>query len=245
MHNSRNTEEIFWTNVQIGAPDVCWEWLGDIGSAGCGRMYYAGKRMGAHRIAWILTYGDIPTYDPYKPTVVIHACSNKSCCNPNHLMLGTRADHKTFKPYSTPEMFWSKVNVVAATECWNWTGGTSHHQYGSLGYHKKQVQAHRLAYELTYGYLPEYINGEAIVVRHLCDNKLCCNPAHLAIGTHEDNMLDMRTSRMHPTAKLLPSQVDEIKQLLADGNKTHKEIGQMFGVSSSNITMIATSRIWR
>jgi hypothetical protein len=107
------------------------------------------------------------------------------------------------KPCSTPEKFWSKVDIRDDESCWNWKAGVSH-QYGCVGYHRRMHQSHRLAWELTYGPLPEYTGDNSCIVRHLCNNKLCCNPKHLAVGSQTDNMRDMRVIRLHPTAKLLP-----------------------------------------
>jgi hypothetical protein len=56
------------------------------------------------------------------------------------------------------------------------------------GCYRKHDYAHRVAYELFYGPIPE---GQ--VVRHKCDYGLCCNPAHLLVGTQADNLADMRS----------------------------------------------------
>lgn len=52
----------------------------------------------------------------------------------------------------------------------------------------KLVGAHRIAFELAWG-----VPAGALFVCHRCDNVLCCNPAHLFLGTARDNARDMHT----------------------------------------------------
>ena len=88
------------------------------------------------------------------------------------------------------ERFWSKVDVRANTECWEWTGSRLQSTYGSLGWvdvggrKQTQVGAHRVSFFLHEGYWPD-------VVRHTCDNPPCVNPAHLLGGSFKDNSRDM------------------------------------------------------
>ena len=54
--------------------------------------------------------------------------------------------------------------------------------------------AHRWSYNFFIGPIPK---GK--VVMHLCDNRKCCNPRHLSIGTQKENLLDMRTKQRQGT----------------------------------------------
>ena len=84
-----------------------------------------------------------------------------------------------------PERFWSKVDRGGPDECWLWRGGVSTNGYGNFYVSGRLVRAHRYAYETHYGPVaPE------LQVCHRCDNKPCCNPAHLFRGTKSDNMRD-------------------------------------------------------
>lgn len=72
--------------------------------------------------------------------------------------------------------------------CWEWTGGKNYAGYGVFrhGYHadgtRTLVRAHRFAYQLFVGEIPE-----GLVLHHRCGNRACVNPAHLEVTTNEDN----------------------------------------------------------
>jgi len=96
--------------------------------------------------------------------------------------------------------------------------------------------ATRLVYELVHGVaIPDNM-----VIRHTCDNSLCCNPAHFELGTHQQNMDDMHERDRHG----LPAHVvRRIRVLLMRGGKTHKEIGELYAVDRSIVTRIANDQI--
>jgi len=89
--------------------------------------------------------------------------------------------------------FWLKVNIDERDKCWEWKSLRSKGGYGILqiryGTDNKRISLNssRMAYLLFYRYIPENI-----FVCHHCDNTLCCNPSHLFLGTHADNMKDMK-----------------------------------------------------
>ena len=80
--------------------------------------------------------------------------------------------------------FWSKV--VKADGCWEWTAYRDPLGYGRLNVDGVPVLAHRLAYELEHGAIPD-----GMCILHRCDNPPCVNPDHLWLGTQADNSLDM------------------------------------------------------
>lgn len=78
--------------------------------------------------------------------------------------------------------------------CWVWQGFCCPEWgYGMTSYRNKSTRVHIIMWKLIRG---PYEKG--LVVRHKCDNPPCCNPDHLEIGTHRDNVHDrMRRGRDH------------------------------------------------
>lgn len=74
----------FWSKVDVGTHNECWNWKGAKKPSGYGNVRVNKKYLLAHRVAFTITNGEIP-----KGLIVCHVCDNPSCCNPSHLMLGT------------------------------------------------------------------------------------------------------------------------------------------------------------
>jgi hypothetical protein len=82
--------------------------------------------------------------------------------------------------------FWSKVEF--GDGCWLWTAstnGSAKHQYGQFSVGGRKVGAHRAAWTLSRGPIPD-----GYFVCHDCDVTRCVRPDHLFLGTHSDNMWD-------------------------------------------------------
>jgi hypothetical protein len=85
----------FWAKVDK-REDGCWEWLGmrlkpgtrTRNGAGYGYLWLEGKMVRAHRLAYELFVGPIPT-----GLLVLHSCDRPWCVNPEHLRVGTHADN--------------------------------------------------------------------------------------------------------------------------------------------------------
>lgn len=89
----------------------------------------------------------------------------------------------------TPELierFENKFQPEPNSGCWIWEACLFSDGYGQFGYNYKNYRAHRFSYALYNGPVPSNL-----IIRHTCDNPLCVNPAHLLLGTIQDNYEDM------------------------------------------------------
>lgn len=145
------------------------------------------------------------------------------------------------------ERFDAKWREDPKTGCWIWTASIAGKGYGQLKIPgaRRQVYAHRLAWELAYGPIPE-----GFLVCHRCDTPRCVNPAHLFLGSHADNLQDMASKDRHlkgernAQAKMTEAQVEEVFDLRAAA-WSQREIAERFGVGQMNICRILRGDRWR
>jgi len=154
--------------------------------------------------------------------------------------------------------------VLSDEKCWLWQGAKLKTGYGVVQHQRKQYKAHRAAFSIHKGQIPD-----GMFVCHHCDNPSCVNPSHLFLGTPQDNMTDKvikdRQSRgeshamsfaksakylsaivrgeKHGQSKLTDEQRNCIVKLLNDGKITQSKIANMFGITQSNVSVIG--RRWR
>ena len=101
------------------------------------------------------------------------------------------------------------------------------------------LYTHRVAAIVYFDFEPT----SGFCVLHHCDNPSCCNPCHLYIGTHQDNMRD-KAVRGRAGKKLTLENVREIKQCLAAG-ATQVSLADRFGVTKATISQISRGKIWK
>lgn len=148
-----------------------------------------------------------------------------------------------------PEPFWDRATIGSNDECWPWKRNTNPQGYGTLKAQGKMQRAHRLAYELSRGPIPE-----GMVVCHTCDNPSCVNPHHLFLGSQRDNVRDMmskgrqsdtaKSGESNLSAKLTAPQVVAIRELYASKEHSQSDLATMFGVTRQQISLIVNRKNW-
>lgn len=168
------TPDDFWALVE--KTKTCWNWTGRTLN-GRGLVYWQGRQLNVHRLAWILHHGKLKTED-----WVRQRCGNGMCVRPSHLYVAHGCSM-----IRTPKDFW-KLLVKQSDGCWVWPKAKHNSDgYGSYRYQGEGWQTHRLAWTLANGPIPK-----GLKVLHHCDNPPCCNPKHLFLGTDYDNQQDRK-----------------------------------------------------
>lgn len=122
--------------------------------------------------------------------------------------------------------------------CINYTG-QNNGSYGQIEYRRKTYLAHRVAYQLAHGNIPD-----GMFVCHSCDNRLCINPDHLWLGSARDNVVDMvikGRGRYNPRKKLSDEAMDALRHEILSG-ETQRALAAKYGVSQSYISMLKSGQ---
>lgn len=170
---------------------------------------------------------------------------------------GEFSKHKNSRGDNWIPLFWSRVDENGPVHprygrCWIWIG---YRQAGGYGQYRGN-KAHRLAYQLLVGVVPD-----EMLVCHKCDNPSCVNPKHLFLGTPLDNMMDkvvkgrqsrVGSSRNPPKgernckAKLTEDQVLRARSLFRR-NFTIRKIGHIIksSVGRGTLWSAISGKTWR
>lgn len=161
--------------------------------------------------------------------------------------------------YTNPKMpvvnernFWNNINKSAGPDaCWPWRGNLNRNGYGHYRSAGGTKLAHRIAFILINKKHPK-----KKLVCHSCDNRACCNPKHLWMGTPRDNTIDcVRKGRMSGHLKsqigskngraiLNENKVRAIRKLLSDGVRI-VDIAKQYSVDESTIGNIKYGIRWK
>ena len=166
-----------------------------------------------------------------------------------------RPEHDTIQTAYFLKRLADKVQV-APNGCWIWIGAKNKRGYGRIGEDggRKTKTVHRVVYELCVAEV-----ATCFEVCHNCpsgDNPSCCNPSHLFVGTHQQNVQDAgHKGKMARTgvkgegngrAKLTGPLVQEIRRRYAESDSWSimSELAKEFGVGVNAISRIVNRRTW-
>jgi hypothetical protein len=142
----------------------------------------------------------------------------------------------------TQRRFWAKVDVRKPAECWPWRAARHEQGYGIFQSDRGRY-AHRAAYELDRGEIPE---GQ--VVRHKCHNPCCVNPQHLELGTAYDNIHDSVGDDRHSRGVrqgLAKLNDEKVRFIRANRHLSGPVLAERFGVTKEAINYARAGVTWK
>jgi len=122
-------------------------------------------------------------------------------------------------------------------KCWVWNMSKNDKGYGRFGFLGKKTFAHIISCESKH----KRHSSPGEIVRHLCDNKSCCNPDHLEFGTSGDNRIDTLNHGKSKNVKLNPDMIRSIRSS-CDENKV---LAFKYGVTTQTIWEIKSGKTWK
>lgn len=123
--------------------------------------------------------------------------------------------------------------------CWVYPASTMSTGYSHYSDSGRDTSAHREAYRITYA-------DPTLNVLHHCDNRACCNPAHLFQGTYKDNYEDAKAKDRHSrgerngSAKLTPEAVRAIR----GDTRPQVRIAADYGIRQTTVSEIKQHHLW-
>lgn len=133
--------------------------------------------------------------------------------------------------------------------CWKWIGSRLQIGYGRFRVKNQYKYSHRLMFEHFNGPIPAHDSYHGLCVCHRCDNRICVNPTHLFLGTHQENVKDMdikgrrvvNRGVANPLAVLTEKQVRDIFR--AEGSL--RKIAKQFNTNPAKVWKIKHKEAWK
>ena len=146
-----------------------------------------------------------------------------------------------------PDRFWSKVDKRRPDECWPWKAAVrrSDEGYGAFWIEGRHWPAPKVALMLTGEVIPA-----GMEVCHTCDNPPCCNPAHLFVGTRQDNNNDKVSKGRHAAVERMGNALltDAAVRAIKAAPRTaavKRELARTYGVKPDTIYDVWRNRSWK
>ena len=196
----------------------------------------------------------IECYNTYK---TLNGTARELKCNPDTIRKILRRNGIKWKGVgiaqiglykNTEEKFWKRLDKKS-NGCWEWTKAHNKDGYGQTCYKGKMVWTHRMAWIYSKGEIPEGMH-----VLHKCDNPACCNPDHLFLGTHKDNMNDRDKKNrcnnkglkgeLNPQSRYTEKDILQMREMYKKGMK-QKEIALIFNTTQPIISNIINRKYWK
>lgn len=145
--------------------------------------------------------------------------------------------------------FWSACDVRSDSECWNWKASVcSQTGYGQFCYNGLEMNASRFAYWISHLKAKTPI-PKGMLVCHRCDNRRCCNPGHLFLGTYKDNAQDaVKKGRAVPPpvrANITPDDVRFIRSIWVPYKMSVRKISNRYGFPYKSVECAVSKRKWK
>lgn len=147
--------------------------------------------------------------------------------------------------------FWSRVEIKGASECWPWKRGVDRDGYGRFEAFGCSRAAHQIALLIHTGK-----HWGKLSTLHSCDSPICCNPAHLSLGTTGRNNQERAERGRSATgsrsgahiyygSELTDDIVREIRNLYSSGELNQPKLAKKFGVHQTCISSIVLNKTWK
>lgn len=137
--------------------------------------------------------------------------------------------------------FLSKFVQIGPAFCWRWQDAENSHGYGQFSTGCRELQKKHLAHVLSY----EHFTGpvpNGVFVCHTCDNRICVNPHHLFLGTHQENMDDMKRKGRSPRSKGSRKLTDEQVREIRTSSRSLTYFAALYQVSKSTVSYARNSK---